>query len=120
MAISIARPITFFGLLLLAHACYSAYEYSSFQSAQAHNSGSLPRAAVSRATFAVAPLDISLETLTSVLAICVGLVLGADELKPIKWRKWAGKVERDSGGGGPFQGLEERLGFVDIRVGIIA
>ena len=42
--------------------------------------------------------------------------MGAEELKPIKWRVWGGKVERESGGGGPFQGLEERLGFVDIRV----
>lgn len=50
--------------------------------------------------------------------ICIGLVLGAEELKPISWRVWAGKVERESGGGGPFQGLEDRLGFVDIRVGL--
>ena len=51
--------------------------------------------------------------------ICVGLVLGAEELKPIIWRVWAGKAERESGGGGPFQGLEDRLGFVDIRVGFL-
>lgn len=62
------------------------------------------------------PLDISLETIISVAFICVGLVLGAEELKPITWRVWAGKAERESGGGGPFQGLEERQGFVDIRV----
>ena len=49
--------------------------------------------------------------------ICVGLVVGAEDLKPITWRVWAGNVERESGGGGPFQGLENRLGFVDIRVG---
>ena len=48
--------------------------------------------------------------------ICVGLVVGAEDLKPITWRVWAGKVEKESGGGGPFQGLEDRLGFVDIRV----
>lgn len=48
--------------------------------------------------------------------ICVGLVVGAEDLKPITWRVWAGNVERESGGGGPFQGLEDRLGFVDIRV----
>ena len=44
-------------------------------------------------------------------------MLGAEELKPISWRVWAGQVERQSGGGGPFQGLEDRVGFVDIRVG---
>lgn len=49
--------------------------------------------------------------------ICIGLVVGAEDLKPITWRVWAGQVERESGGGGPFQGLEDRLGFVDIRVG---
>ena len=44
-------------------------------------------------------------------------MLGADELQPISWRVWAGKAERESRGGGPFQVLEERVGFVDIRVG---
>lgn len=61
------------------------------------------------------PLDVSIETILSVVFICVGLVLGAEELKPISWRVWAGNMERESGGGGPFQGLEDRLGFVDIR-----
>lgn len=65
------------------------------------------------------PLDISLETVISVILICTGLVLGAEELKPIQWRVWAGKEERESGGGGPFQGLEERVGFMDIRVGLV-
>ena len=53
----------------------------------------------------------------SVIMICVGLVVGAEDLKPITWKVWAGQVEKESGGGGPFQGLEDRLGFVDIRVG---
>ncbi len=65
------------------------------------------------------PLDISIETILSVVFVCVGLVLGAEELKPISWRVWAGKAERESGGGGPFQGLEDRLGFVDIRVRLL-
>lgn len=46
----------------------------------------------------------------------MGLVLGAEDLKPISWRVWAGQVEREGGGAGPFQGLEDRVGFVDIRV----
>lgn len=62
------------------------------------------------------PIDISLEVVISVIMICVGLVVGAEDLKPITWRVWAGNVERESGGAGPFQGLEDRLGFVDIRV----
>ena len=47
--------------------------------------------------------------------ICFGLVLRAEALKPISWRVWAGKAERESGGERPYQGLEERIGFVDIR-----
>lgn len=96
--------------------CYSAYEHSSLH-ALAPQSSSLASTASSQPNTATSlPLDISLETIISVVFICVGLVAGAEELKPITWRVWAGKVERDSGGGGPFQGLEERLGFVDIRV----
>ena len=41
-------------------------------------------------------------------------MLGAEDLKPISWRVWAGKAERERGGG-PYQGLEERIGFMDIR-----
>ena len=87
--------------------CYSAYEHSALQAISPH----------SQSPSVGLPLDISIETILSVVSICVGLVLGAEELKPISWRVWAGKAERESGGGGPFQGLEDRLGFVDIRVG---
>lgn len=64
------------------------------------------------------PFDISIETVLSVALICVGLVMDAEQLKPIRWRVWAGQVEKESGGGGPFQGLENRVGFMDIRVRI--
>jgi hypothetical protein len=64
-----------------------------------------------------------------VFVICVGLVLGSPELRPIQWRVWAGKIEREgekgfmsSDGtvdkdyvGNPFRVLESRPGFVDIR-----
>lgn len=60
---------------------------------------------------------------------CVGLVLNTKPLRPIQWREWAGKIERegkegftDSSGevekdyvGNPFRVLETRPGFVDIR-----
>jgi hypothetical protein len=75
------------------------------------------------------PLDISIETVVAVLAICLGLVLGTPELRPIKWRVWAGKIERegergfmDGNGevekdyvGNPFKVLESRPSFMDIR-----
>ena len=129
MASSFSRPLIVLGAILLAHAyvtsssktpqdllqlvltipkirrCYSAYEHSALHAISPQPSVGLP-------------LDISIETILSVVFICVGLVLGAEELKPIVWRVWAGKTQRESGGGGPFQGLEDRLGFVDIRVSL--
>jgi len=62
------------------------------------------------------PLDIKLETLFSVFSACLGLVLGSDSLKPISWSAWAGKIEKEGGGANPYRGLEERVGFMDIRV----
>ena len=61
--------------------------------------------------------------------VCLGLVLGTPRLRPIRWRVWAGKIEREgeagfknSSGevekdyvGNPFRLLESRPGFVDIR-----
>lgn len=71
------------------------------------------------------PLDIILETIFSVLLLCVGVVLGSQSLKPIQWNVWAGRLERSKeareihgvgvGGGNPFASLEERPGFLDIR-----
>lgn len=62
------------------------------------------------------PHDIILETLISVLVVSVGLVLGAEKLKPVSWRDWAGEIERDGGARNPYLSLEERYGFWDIRV----
>lgn len=56
--------------------------------------------------------------------MCVGIVLGSPELKPIQWRVWAGKLEREKNvqkrdelgpRGNPYAALEERAGFLDIR-----
>lgn len=107
MASSFSRPLTALGAILLAHACYSAYEHSAPHAIS-------PQHSLPASQFPL-PLDISIETILSVVFICVGLVLGAEELKPISWRVWAEKAEQESGGGGPFQGLEDRPGFVDIR-----
>jgi len=66
-----------------------------------------------------------LETLISVLLLCVGVVLSAPELKPIQWRVWAGKLEREKRKTqkdldseiveNPYRALDERAGFLDIR-----
>lgn len=80
-------------------------------------------------TVASLPIDISIETVVAVFVICLGLVLGTPELRPIQWRAWAGKIEREgekgftnSDGnvdkdyvGNPFRMLESRPGFIDIR-----
>jgi membrane magnesium transporter 1 len=61
------------------------------------------------------PLDIQIETLASVALASFGFVLGSDRLKPVSWSTWAGKIERE-GQPNPFQYLENRVGFMDIRV----
>ena len=75
------------------------------------------------------PIDIAVETIVATLVIILGLVLSSPRPRPIQWHTWAGKIEREgaagfrtSGGeedleyrGNPFQGLESRQGFVDIR-----
>ncbi|KAI9849066.1 MAG: hypothetical protein M1838_000296 [Thelocarpon superellum] len=86
-------------------------------------------AAVAAAAAATAPLplDIILETLLSVVLFCLGLVLGSPALQPLRWRVWAGKIEREGGTEdvvgasgpvpvvNPFASLEARVGFWDVR-----
>ncbi len=113
------------GLVFLAHAYvprqdvfavtngysrgYSAHEYSTFYS-RIHSANT--------STIYSLPLDIRIETIVSVFLICFGLVAGADALKPISWNVWAGNIEKEGGARNPFRGLEERAGFVDIRVSL--
>lgn len=75
------------------------------------------------------PADITIETAVATVIIILGLVLGAPNLRPIQWRVWAGKIEREgetgfmtgSGEvekdyiGNPFRILESRPGFADVR-----
>lgn len=49
----------------------------------------------------------------------MGLVLGAEKLKPISWSEWAGQIEREGGARNPFRRLEERYGFWDVRVSFL-
>ncbi|KAI9644652.1 hypothetical protein NHQ30_006676 [Ciborinia camelliae] len=81
------------------------------------------------ATATSLPIDISIETIVSIFIVCLGLVLGTPELRPIQWRVWAGKVEREGAKGfmnadgevdkdfvgNPFEVLESRPSFIDIR-----
>ncbi|KAI1214054.1 magnesium transporter [Annulohypoxylon truncatum] len=123
----ISKLTTAFGLVLLADACYSAYEHSVLQ---AHRAASLSSLTTSHnAPSSTLPIDITIETIVATLVVCLGMVLGTSNLRPIQWRVWAGKIERegeagflDGNGelekdyvGNPFRLLESRPGFVDIR-----
>ncbi|OHE91756.1 transmembrane protein 32 [Colletotrichum orchidophilum] len=121
----ISRSITAVGLLLLGHACYSAQEHSALQSFRAAS----PLATSASPAATSLPADINIETAVATLIVVLGLVLGAPNLRPIEWRVWAGKIEREgemgfmtgSGEvekdytGNPFRILESRPGFADIR-----
>ncbi|KAK8042032.1 hypothetical protein PG993_006555 [Apiospora rasikravindrae] len=124
-----SKSTTTFGFLLLAHACYSAYEHSALQSHRAASLSSLSATTQQAAASSSLPLDISLETIVATVIITLGLVLNTTKLRPIQWRVWAGQIERageegarNSSGevdkdfvGNPFKLLESRPGFVDIR-----
>ncbi|KAM0814551.1 putative Magnesium transporter [Seiridium cardinale] len=123
----ISKTTTAFGLILLAHACYSAHEHSTFQ---AHRAASLASLTASQAAASTAlPIDIAIETVVATIVVVLGLVLNTAPLRPIRWRVWAGQIEREGDEafknadgdvardyvGNPFKLLETRPGFVDIR-----
>ncbi|CZR61156.1 related to protein MSH5 [Phialocephala subalpina] len=122
----ISKSVTGLGLLFLAHACYSAYEHSALHSTSTAALSTTSHIATAASSL---PIDISIETLVAVFTVCLGLVLGTPELRPIQWRVWAGKIEREGEAGytnidgqvdkdyvgNPFRVLESRPGFVDIR-----
>ncbi|CAG9939452.1 unnamed protein product [Clonostachys rosea f. rosea IK726] len=114
-----AQLVTFAGLVLLAHAGYSAQEHAALSS-------TLVNLQLSSKTL---PLDISIETIVATLIVSLGLIWGSPQLRPIQWHVWAGKIEREGIAGSvgqgkeaekkfqgnPFSALEFRSGFVDIR-----
>ncbi|KAJ1333024.1 Membrane magnesium transporter [Microdochium nivale] len=123
----ISKSTSAFGLLLLAHACYSAHEHSALI---AYRAASLSSLAAPQSGAALSlPIDITIETIVATLVISLGLVLGTSTLRPVQWRVWAGQIEREgeagfrnSSGevdktyiGNPYRLLESRPGFVDIR-----
>lgn len=103
--------------------CYSAQEHSAISTTSAQYV--LPQLPISTSL----PIDISIEALVGTFVVCLGLILGSPTLRPIRWHEWAGKIEREGGAGfssgsgevdkdyrgSPFQALESRPGFVDIR-----
>ncbi|GAM41517.1 hypothetical protein TCE0_042f14696 [Talaromyces pinophilus] len=111
-----SRIITFFGLVLLAHAGYSAHEHTTLYSnvaLAASTASTTPTTATN--FFAVVPLDITIETLIAVILVSAGLVSGAEKLKPVTHSAWAGQIEREGGAKNPYKNLEIRSGFWDVR-----
>jgi len=109
--------------------CYSAQEHSALKSSRTVSSTSAASLDASSPTSL--PLDIAIEAVLATVVVCLGLVLGAPALRPIRWRAWAGAIEKEGPGafsspgeaeepmgpvaGNPFRMLESRPGFVDIR-----
>ncbi|CBF88022.1 hypothetical protein AN1161.2 [Aspergillus nidulans FGSC A4] len=100
----ITRLITLFGLVLLAHAGYSAHEHTVLYS-NVHLSS--PSTAL--------PQDIVIEALVSLLIVSTGLIFGAEKLKPVSWSEWAKEVEKKGDTENPYARLEERYSFWDVR-----
>jgi hypothetical protein len=104
---------------------YSAQEHSALQSFRTTTTATTANPGTSVSL----PTDISIETLVATAIICLGLALGTPPLRPVQWRVWAGKIEREGEEGfvnadgevgrdyvgNPFKMLETRPGFVDIR-----
>ncbi|PSR81615.1 magnesium transporter [Coniella lustricola] len=120
----LSKTTTTLGFILVAHACYSAQEHSALQSLRATST----TVHITQPSTSL-PVDISIETVVGLFLTVLGLVADMPTLRPIQWRAWAGKVEREgeqgflkSNGdvetdfvGNPFRILETRPGFVDIR-----
>jgi hypothetical protein len=95
---------------------YSAHEHYTLYSNVARSAASSSSSTSSSYSASDLPLDITIETLVAVALVSVGLVLGAEKLKPITWSAWAGEVEREGGWRNPYRGLDQRIGFWDVRV----
>lgn len=109
--------------MLIPSSVYSAHEFSLIpRNPTVSTPGTAHTSSSSQTSL---PLDITIETLASVLILCIGVVLGAQELKPIQWRVWAGRMEREKRGvqkdldsgfvENPYRALDDRAGFLDIR-----
>lgn len=101
--------------------------YSSYEHSASHTS---PAALAANPSLAQLPTDIVIELLFAVALLCIGIVLASPDLRPIQWSVWAEQIERDDRRPkdrraykedgqlvvNPYRWLEERRGFVDVRV----
>ncbi|KAF8420823.1 magnesium transporter [Tirmania nivea] len=109
-----AKLLILLSSILLAHSVYSAHEHTHLYSTRPPTLASTSSPTHSPNPPHKLPLDIILETIISVSLLSIGIVLSGWDFRPIQWRKWAGQLEREKGQG-PYEFLESRLGFIDIR-----
>ncbi|KAK9481132.1 magnesium transporter [Lipomyces japonicus] len=95
-----ATALIGFALVLLAHAGYSAYEFSHY----------LKHLTITDANL---PVDIIVETIVATVLFSFGIVLNAPQLQPVEFAKYAKILEKD--GRSPFAFLENRLGYADLK-----
>ncbi|CAO1624373.1 unnamed protein product [Sympodiomycopsis kandeliae] len=69
---ALGKPMIILGTILLLHSAYSTYEHSSISKAVGI---STPRV----------PLDITIETILSLVILVLGLITSAQPLKEITW-----------------------------------
>ncbi|KAK7203070.1 magnesium transporter [Myxozyma melibiosi] len=98
---ALSKFVTTISLLLLAHAGFSAYEFSHYLKHLTIKSN------------ASLPADIIVETVVAIALFGLGQVIAAPTLQPVSFAKWAKQVEKE--GNSPFAYLERRAGFVNIQ-----
>ncbi|KAK9455569.1 magnesium transporter [Dipodascopsis uninucleata] len=87
-------------LIFLAHAGYSAYEFSHYLK---H---------VKVVSSATLPIDIMVEAIVATVLFSLGMVLTAPSLQPVAFAKWTKAMEHE--GRNPYIFLETKPGFADI------
>ncbi|PWN21347.1 hypothetical protein BCV69DRAFT_282081 [Microstroma glucosiphilum] len=76
------KPLIFLGTILLLHSAYSTYEHSSISKS----------VGVAKP---VVPLDITLETVLSLVVLVMGIIQSSQPLKEITWAAEMGKRSLD-------------------------
>ena len=85
------------GTVMLLHSGYSAFESLKYEKSLDPSSRlETPLDVIPQKLFKLTFLQIRLETVVSVILLCLAVVLNSSELKPVKWREWANSQERET------------------------
>lgn len=87
------------GTVMLLHAGYSAFESLTYEKSLDPSSRlEIPLDVLFKVTSKTDNLQIRLETVVSVILLCLAVVFNSAELKPVKWREWTNQQEHESPG----------------------